>query len=82
MSRAWVEGIRSLLEAPAPAVLTTHRQDLDELVEDDSVGDALPVAAERVVDLAGGQQAVNWTHNGSRIDGGRAGTAPPGEHGL
>ena len=27
MSRAWVEGIRSLLEAPAPAVLTTYRQD-------------------------------------------------------
>jgi PPOX class probable F420-dependent enzyme len=27
VSRAWVEGIRSLLEAPAPAVLTTYRQD-------------------------------------------------------
>jgi PPOX class probable F420-dependent enzyme len=27
VSRVWVEGIRSLLEAPAPAVLTTYRQD-------------------------------------------------------
>ena len=27
VSRAWVERMRSLLEAPAPAVLTTYRQD-------------------------------------------------------
>ena len=27
MSRAWVERVRSLLEAPSPAVLTTYRKD-------------------------------------------------------
>ena len=27
MSKAWVEPVRSLLEAPAPAVLTTYRKD-------------------------------------------------------
>ena len=27
MSQAWVEPLRSLLEAPAPAVLTTYRND-------------------------------------------------------
>ena len=27
MSRAWVEPVRSLLEAPSPAVLTTYRKD-------------------------------------------------------
>ena len=27
MSQAWVEPARSLLEAPAPAVLTTYRKD-------------------------------------------------------
>jgi nitroimidazol reductase NimA-like FMN-containing flavoprotein (pyridoxamine 5'-phosphate oxidase superfamily) len=27
VSRAWVEPVRSLLEAPAPAVLTTYRKD-------------------------------------------------------
>jgi PPOX class probable F420-dependent enzyme len=27
MSQAWVEPVRSLLEAPAPAVLTTYRKD-------------------------------------------------------
>ena len=26
MSQAWVEPVRSLLEAPAPAVLTTYRK--------------------------------------------------------
>jgi transposase len=38
------------------AVAATKDEDLDELVEDDPVGDARAVAAERVVDLAGGQQ--------------------------
>jgi hypothetical protein len=38
------------------AVATAKDEDLDELVEDDPVGDALPVAAERVVDVVGGQQ--------------------------
>jgi predicted pyridoxine 5'-phosphate oxidase superfamily flavin-nucleotide-binding protein len=27
VSRAWVERVRSLLEAPSPAVLTTYRKD-------------------------------------------------------
>jgi hypothetical protein len=39
-----------------PAVTAAEYQDLDELVEDDAVRDALPMAAERVVDLTGGQQ--------------------------
>jgi len=39
----------------APVAAAEH-QDLDELVEDDPVGDALAVAAQRVVDLAGRQQ--------------------------
>jgi hypothetical protein len=38
------------------AVAAPEDQDLDELVEDDPVGDARAVAAQRVVDVAGGQQ--------------------------
>jgi hypothetical protein len=38
------------------AVAAAEHQDLDELVEDDPVGDARVVAAQRVVDLAVGQQ--------------------------
>jgi hypothetical protein len=38
------------------AVATAKHQQLDELVEDDPVVDAPTVAAERVMDLAGGQQ--------------------------
>jgi hypothetical protein len=38
------------------AVAAAEHQYLDELVEDGAVGDAAAVAAERVVDLAGGQQ--------------------------
>jgi hypothetical protein len=38
------------------AVAAAEHQDLDELVEDDPVGDAGAVAAQRVVNLAGGQQ--------------------------
>jgi hypothetical protein len=38
------------------AVAAAEHQHLDELVEDDPVGDAGAVAAQRVVDLAGGQQ--------------------------
>jgi hypothetical protein len=64
------------------AVAAAKDQDLDELVEDDPAGDALPVAAERVVDVRVGSRAANWAHNGSRTDGGRAGTGPPGEHGV
>jgi hypothetical protein len=37
-------------------VAAAEHQDLDELVEDDPVGDARAVTAERVVDLAGAQQ--------------------------
>jgi hypothetical protein len=37
-----------------PAIATAEHQDLDELVEDDAVGDAGPVAAQRVVHLMGG----------------------------
>jgi Transposase DDE domain group 1 len=29
-----------------------------------------------------GSSAANWTHNGSRIDDGRAGTSPPDDHGC
>jgi hypothetical protein len=39
-----------------PAVAAPEHQDLDELVEDHAVGDSRAVAAQRVVDLAGGQQ--------------------------
>jgi hypothetical protein len=38
------------------AVAAAEHQDLDELVEHDPVGDARAVAAQRVVDLADGQQ--------------------------
>jgi hypothetical protein len=39
-----------------PAVAAAKHQDLDELVEHQPVRDPWPVAAQRVVDLAGGQQ--------------------------
>ena len=32
MTEAWIEGVRSLLEAPSPAVLTTYRKDASALV--------------------------------------------------
>ena len=32
MSNAWIEPLRSLLEAPSPAVLTTYRRDGEALV--------------------------------------------------
>jgi hypothetical protein len=38
------------------AVAAAEHQHLDELVEHQPVGDAPPVAAQRMVDLAGGQQ--------------------------
>jgi len=38
------------------AVAAAEDQHLDELVEDNAVGDARAVAAKRVVNLAGGQQ--------------------------
>jgi hypothetical protein len=38
------------------AVAAAEHQQLDELVEDDPVGDAGAVAAQRMADLAGGQQ--------------------------
>jgi hypothetical protein len=39
-----------------PAIAAAEDQELNELVEDDPVGDAGAVAAERVGDLARGQQ--------------------------
>jgi hypothetical protein len=39
-----------------PAVAAAKHQDLDELVEHQPVPDPWAVAAQRVVDLAGGQQ--------------------------
>jgi hypothetical protein len=57
-----------------PAVATAEHQDLDELVEDDAVGDAGPVAAQRVVHLMGGSSAATWTQRGSTMIDGRAGT--------
>ena len=69
------------------AVAAAEHQDLDELVEHDPVSDAGAVAAERVVDLRVGSRAATWTHSGSRIDDGRAGTSlqmtqgvEPGDH--
>jgi hypothetical protein len=38
------------------AVAAAEDQDLEELVEDDPVGDARAVAAQRVMHLPGGQQ--------------------------
>jgi hypothetical protein len=38
------------------AVAAAEHQDLDELVEDDPVGDALAVAAQRVTDPTAGEQ--------------------------
>jgi PPOX class probable F420-dependent enzyme len=32
VTEAWIDGVRSLLEAPSPAVLTTYRQDGSALV--------------------------------------------------
>ena len=45
----------------------------DELVEDDPVGDTLAVAA-RWVSWRVGSSAATWSHNGSRMQDGRAGT--------
>jgi hypothetical protein len=39
-----------------PAVAAAEHQDLDELVEDDPVRDAGPVAAQRMVDLTSGEE--------------------------
>jgi len=46
------------------AIPAAEHQDLDELVEDDAVRDAGPMAAQRVVDLAGGQQRRNLDPQG------------------
>jgi len=47
------------------------------LVEDDAVGDALAVAAERVMDLAGGSSAVNGPRG---VPGCRVGSQAPDLH--
>jgi hypothetical protein len=69
----------------APVAAAEH-QHLDELVEHQSVGDAGPVAAERVVDLAGGQQRRDldpqrfqdgrWQGRHETSDGHRASRTP------
>jgi hypothetical protein len=62
------------------AVAAANDQDLDELVEDDAVGDAGAVAAERVVDLAGWQEHGELVPEGSWMQGGIAGTRLPRDH--
>jgi hypothetical protein len=54
------------------AVAAAKDEDLDELVEDDAVGDALAVAAKGMVDLAGGQQCGDLVPEGFQ-DAGRDG---------
>jgi hypothetical protein len=47
-----------------PLIGTAEHQDLDELVEDDPVGDALPVAAQRVGVVAFGEQRGDLVPDG------------------
>jgi hypothetical protein len=54
------------------AVAAAEDEDLDELVEDDAVGDAGAVAAKGMVDLAGGQQRGDLVPEGFQ-DAGRDG---------
>jgi hypothetical protein len=63
-----------------PAVTAAKHQDLDELIEDDALGNALAVAAKGMVDLAGGHSVANWSQRGSRMQAGIAGTRPPRDH--
>ena len=66
MADGWLEKVRSLLEAPSPAVLTTYRQDgsalvsrsgfaSTELVEGD-VTEARPAIAGRYLGAADGRR--------------------------
>jgi hypothetical protein len=73
---AAAQGGRAGLVDDAAAAAAEY-QHLDKLVEDDVVGDAPSVAAQRVVDLAGGQQRGDLDPQRSRMDDGRAGTRPP-----
>jgi hypothetical protein len=83
---AAAQGGRRAAVVGDPAVAAAEHQDLDELVEDDPVGDAGPVAAERVVDLAGGQQRGDldpegfqdgrWQGRHETSDGHRASRTP------
>src|SRR4029453_6822271 len=61
------------------AIAAAEHQDLDELVEHQPVSDAGPVAASGWGTWRVGSRAATWTHNGSRMDDGRAGTRPPDE---
>jgi hypothetical protein len=60
-----------------PAVAVAEHQDLDELVEHDPVGDAGPVAAERMVDPTSGEECGDLDPQASRTDDSRAGMRPP-----
>jgi hypothetical protein len=63
----------------APGAAAEH-QDLDARVEDDAVGDARAVAAQRVVDLAGGQQRGDLDPQGFQDRRWQAAMGPPDEH--
>jgi hypothetical protein len=62
------------------AIATAQDQDLDELVEDDPVGDAAAVTTQRVLDLTDREQRRHLDPQGPRTDDGRAGTRPPCDH--
>ena len=62
------------------AVAAAEHQHLDELVEHDAVRDALAVAAEGWWTWRVGSSAVNWSHRGSWMQDGIAGTRPPRDH--
>jgi hypothetical protein len=55
-------------------VAAAEDQDLDELVEDDAVGDALAVAAKGWWTWRVGSSAATWSQRGSRLQDGIAGT--------
>ena len=52
----------------------TEHEDLHKLVEHHPVGDAGPVATERMVSSWGGSKAENWSQMGSMMDDGTVGT--------
>ena len=62
MRQDWVEGVRTLLEAPSPAVLTTYRQDGSpsaeaELEERDVTADRAEIAGRYLGEAAGARFA-------------------------
>lgn len=71
-----------VLQVQAHDPVVGLQSDLDELVEDDPVTDAGVVAPQRVgINVFGDQRAAsaaaaaNWSHRGSMIEDGRAGTS-------